>query len=134
MYEAIVEIIKPHNEILALVGVVLALLGISAGIHYSKRGRRPRFGVFALTILSGAKSALKGLEVNFNGHPQDRITVARVIFWNEGKEAIRHGDLSSANPLRIELAAAVFIKDARVAIYPTQGCSQIMRNRIAERF
>ena len=68
MLGQLTTLLKPFNEITGLIGAILGIISLAAAIYFyykSKFEKRPCFGVFSQTILSGAKSALKGLQVSF---------------------------------------------------------------------
>lgn len=89
------------SDIMGLVGVALALFAIHLQI---KDKKRPCYAVLSQTIVSDANSILSGLHVIFKGIPQDRVTVSRIIFWNDGRDAIKCEDISKASPIRVAVA------------------------------
>jgi hypothetical protein len=96
-----------------VIGAV-GLVGMIVLYFRGKRERRPRYEYSHNTIIDDVSGGLNGLKVLYNGEQLGRVTVAKVAFWNAGRETIRKSDLVDADPLRIEVRPGVKVLDARV--------------------
>lgn len=92
------------NPWLTLVSFLIGVLGlVLAFVFYykSQKDRRPFYEVASKTLIDGIDKTLDGLQIQYKGQPQNRITVTKIVFWNDGRETIDRNDLLRANPLRI---------------------------------
>ena len=97
--------------------LVLAIFGILLAIIFyfrSQKNKTPCFEEKSNTIIEGLHKSLDGLEVHYKGKAQDRITVTKVAFWNDGKETIDKSDMVEKDPLRIEIPKSIEVLDVQV--------------------
>ena len=98
---------------LSILGLVLAVIFYSK----SKREKIPCFDYSTRVIIDGLTSVLDELDVSFRGVSQRRVTLTKVLFWNEGRETINNSDLVDLNPLRIVLPSNSLILDCQIVAY-----------------
>ena len=80
----------------------------------SQKNKTPCFEENSNTIIEGLNKSLDGLEVHYKGTVQERITVTKVVFWNDGKETIDKSDMVEKDPLRIEIPKSIGVLDVQV--------------------
>jgi drug/metabolite transporter superfamily protein YnfA len=105
------------NPMVTLGGVVLGLLGIVLAIVFyfrAKREKKPYFEVASNTLIEGIHKSLDGLQLQYKGAPQDRITVTKVAFWNAGRDTINKNDLVMVDPIGIICSKRLAILDVQV--------------------
>jgi hypothetical protein len=105
------------NPLVTLGSLVLAILGILLAVIFyirSQKNKTPCFKEASNTIIEGLHKSLDGLEVHYKGTVQERITVSKVAFWNDGKETIDRSDMVDKDPLRIEAPNTIDILDIQV--------------------
>jgi len=92
------------NPWITLGGSVIGLLGlVLAAVFYAKakKERIPCYEYSNKTLIEGVDKTLDGLQLHYRGQPQSRITVTKIVFWNEGRETIDKNNLVIADPIRI---------------------------------
>jgi hypothetical protein len=105
------------DPLLTVGGFVIGVLGIVLAIVFyfkSKKEKTPCYEVSSDTLIEGIDKALDGLQLRYKGHPQSRITVTKIIFWNDGHETIDKGDLVAIDPVRVICPSSVTILDIQV--------------------
>jgi len=106
-----------NNPFVTVGSFALAVLGIVLAIIFyvrSKRDKTPCFEKSSNTIIEGLHQSLDGLEVHYKGKAQERITVTKVAFWNDGKETIDRSDLIEKDPLRLVCPKTVDVLDIQI--------------------
>lgn len=119
MLESISNLLRPFNEIIGALGILLAFYFW----HVSKRVKKPRFDATSRTVLEVDGDAPEGLQITYKGQPQSRITSTRVIFWNDGKEPIRKGDIARTDRLRIELNSEIRVLSVYISSATSNACN-----------
>lgn len=78
------------------------LFSIAIGV-YQKKDRKPYCAVRNFVIIGNAKITVEGLKIHFAGYGSDidNLSIARLAFWNAGKEPIRNTDITTSDPLTI---------------------------------
>ena len=105
-----------QGPIVAVIGLGLGILGlISSYVFYRRqeRSRDPRWAVSSTTLIEGHGSRLSDLEVLFKGEAVENLSVSRLLFWNNGG-VIDHGDIATADSVRVVAIDGTKILDARV--------------------
>ena len=64
--------------------------------------KEPSWSVRTNNLVTDWIEALPGLSIRYNEEPVMSLSVSRVVFWNAGRGAIRHGDIAKEDKLRIE--------------------------------
>ena len=106
-----------NNPIVTLAGLALAAVSIVLAVIFyarSKKERWPCFEVKSNTIISGLNKALDGLQLQYNGNTQERITVTKISFWNAGLETIDKSDLVELDPLAVTCSSSLPILDFQI--------------------
>ena len=105
------------NPLVTLGSFALAIFSIVLAIIFyirSQKNKTPCFEEKSNTIIEGLHKALDGLQVQYKGTVQNRITVTKVAFWNDGKQTIDRADLVEKDPLRIEVTNSIDVLDIQV--------------------
>ena len=105
------------NPLVTLASFALAIFGIIIAVIFyfrSQKNKTPCFEKKSNTIIEGLHKSLDGLQVQYKGTVQERITVTKVVFWNDGKETIDRADLVEMDPLRIEVPNSIDVLDIQV--------------------
>lgn len=105
---------NPYSTVIGLIFTILSV--VIAIIFYlrSKKEKIPYFEISSNTILEKLHKSLDGLEVHYKGEAQERITVTKVVFWNDGKETIDRNHLVEKDPLRLICPLSTKILDVRI--------------------
>lgn len=106
-----------NNPLVTLGSFALAIIGIILAIIFyfrSQKNKIPCFAESSNTIIEGLNKALDGLEVHYKGKLQERVTVTKVVFWNDEKETIDKSDMVQKDPLRIEIPSSVMLLDVQI--------------------
>src|SRR2546423_15011896 len=91
-----------QNPMFQLLSLGLGLIGIILAVLFYIKSRRYKalmYEISSTTLIENLSAKLTGLEVNFKGIPQERITVSRLVFWNDGSDTIRLTDLTNMAPI-----------------------------------
>jgi len=123
MFEAVIDFLKPYNEIVGVAGIVATVF---VGVYYFHRAKREKLPIYvwdSIPWIEGLVGKLPGLKVMFNDVTVERVTITKLYFWNAGRETIRQADLTPAAPLAIKFAGGVNVLDARVARETHPACS-----------
>ena len=121
---------------LSLVGLVVGALSLITGCVFyykSRRVRIPKYQVLSTTLVEGDSDQPDGLTFAFKGVPQNRVTVSKLLFWNQGDETIRRADLVAADPLRFTLHGAELL-DLRVVASSASSCGVGVNTEAANTF
>ena len=111
----LIEII--NHPAFSVISFIIGVLGIAlAFIFYvlSKKEKTPCFDSSNNSIIEGVDKKLNDLEVRYKGVSQKRITVTKVVFWNDGKDVIHGSDIVKKDPLRIVCPENVEILDIQI--------------------
>ncbi|PWF62803.1 hypothetical protein CBX96_14330 [Shewanella sp. BC20] len=105
------------NPIVTLGSFSLAVLGIVLAVVFyfkAQKNKTPCFEKSSNTIIEGLHNSLDGLEVRYKGSVQERITVTKLAFWNDGKETIDKSDLVERDPVRVYIPEGVDVLDIQI--------------------
>jgi hypothetical protein len=88
------------------VSLSLGVLSIAAAIFFylrSKRVRRLVYATSGVTLRAPSRPEFQKLALVYEGQRVPRLTVTDVLVWNSGTETVPGRDVSSVDPLRIEV-------------------------------
>lgn len=110
-------------RVIAIAVTSIALLGLFLAWRGVRRERRPRYAYETHSVITASRCDVGQLEVLYNGARQQRLTLARVFFWNAGRQPIRAEDISEGDPITIELAdgAELLSAEAILMTRPSVG-------------
>src|ERR1022692_3570237 len=80
--------------LIGLIGIPLAIF-----LHFrGKKDRLPRYAVRNNNIIIGHTEKYPDVTVHFQGYGEDiaKLSVSKVAFWNDGKGAIKKGDVTKS--------------------------------------
>jgi len=109
----------PITQVFLVVVTVAAL--IVAWV--SLRRRRLAYCVSGATLASSALSEYAGLAVTYEGEAVDRVTVSDIIVWNQGNDTLPGSQISTTDPLRVELPEGNRILIAEVDRQTSPACA-----------
>lgn len=86
-----------------IVGILIGLLSTVIAYVISKKEKLPRYAIRSYTFIEGMTDKLSDLKISWHGdgNPVHNLTVARLAFWNAGKDTINKADVVKAEPLVI---------------------------------
>ncbi len=105
------------NPLVSIGSLVLAVLGVVLAVVFyirSQKNKVPCFDCSSNTIIEGLHKSLDGLEVHYKGAVQERITITKIVFWNDGRDTIDRSDLVDRDPLRIVCPEGADILDIQI--------------------
>ncbi len=105
------------NPIVTLGSFTLAVLGVVLAIVFyfkAQKNKTPCFEKTSNTIIEGLHNSLDGLEVRYKGSTQERITVTKLAFWNDGKDTIDKTDLVEKDPVRVTIPEGIDVLDIQI--------------------
>ena len=106
-----------NHPAFSIISFIIGVFGVvSAFVIYflSKKEKVPCFDSSNNSIIEGIDKKLNDLEVHYKGVPQKRITVTKIIFWNDGKDVLHGNDIVKKDPLRIVCPENVEILDIQI--------------------
>jgi hypothetical protein len=106
-----------NNPLISIGSLALGMLGVLLAIVFyirAQKNKTPCFDYSNNTLIEGLHKALDGLEVRYKGVSQERITITKVVFWNDGRETIDRQDLVQKDPLRIVCPNNLEVLDVQV--------------------
>jgi hypothetical protein len=74
------------NPWITLGGFLIGVLGVVLAIVFyvkSKKDRLPCYEVSSSTLIEGVEKTLDGLQLQYKGQLQSRITVTKIVFFME---------------------------------------------------
>ncbi|MDC8772088.1 hypothetical protein [Roseateles albus] len=105
------------NPWVTLGGFIIGALGLVLAIVFyakSKKDRLPFYEVSTSTLIDGVDKALDGLQLYYKEQLQSRITVTKIVLWNDGRETIDKNDLAELDPVRVSCSSGTDILDIQV--------------------
>ena len=107
----LVTILKPIAEhpLLQITGFALTIIALVLAFVFYRRSireKKPRYAVFSQTLIEDLPASLPSLRITYDDIPQERVTLATIFFWNDGREAIRREDIADTDRLRITIEDA----------------------------
>jgi hypothetical protein len=103
------------QNVLAVAGVLIGLIGIYLGIKGWKR-KRLRYLIRSTNIFTGIDHMVPNVEVKFPGYgPMIKaLTVTKIVFWNSGSDTIKSGDIVTGDPLIVRATTGIVFLSAAV--------------------
>jgi hypothetical protein len=92
---------NPWFTILAF-GITIASILIA--VYFGRKGVRskdPKYRIKSENFVTDFTNRVQDLQVLYKGKPVSNFTRSEVLFWNDGREAIRASDIPTSDPLRI---------------------------------
>lgn len=86
--------------------LLLAIGSLAASIYFFRKSRKEKAPVFLIKTFPLIKdniAAVEGLHITINDQPIKTLSLARVAFWNKGRDTINAEDIAQSDKLRIEL-------------------------------
>jgi len=115
-----------NNPLIVLGSFALAILGMLLAVFIffrSQRNKTPCFDRVNNTIIEGLHKSLDGLEVHYKGSAQERVTVTKLLFWNQGRDTIDRSDLVEKDKLRVVSPDQVEVLDIKIIYTSTESCA-----------
>lgn len=106
-----------NNPLVSIGSLALAVLGVLLAVVFyfrSQKNKTPCFESASNTLVEGLHRSLDGLEIRYKGVDQERVTISKIIFWNDGRDTIDGQDLVKTDPLRVQCPLDVDILDIQV--------------------
>src|SRR5207248_1661915 len=115
-----------------ILSVPLAVWGLIVTIR-GTRVERPYYVTKSNNIVRNLTTQIPEVQIGYHGYgqPVENLTVTKLLFWNGGKEAIRKGDVTKADPLRIRVRQGCIILG--VSTLYTDPVNQFTVTRSADR-
>ncbi len=107
--------------LLAIMGIVLAYYFYYKSIKY----RAPVYAVRSINIIEDNISRINDLEIKYAGSNVKNLSIARVAFWNFGKETISSEDIASLDPIKIVGSGSTNFLNVEI-IYEKNGANNFM--------
>ena len=108
-----------------LLGFAVGVLGVAAAIviyAITRRYKRIWYDVRSFALVERERSTVPGLQVTFEKKSVDALTISKACIWNSGKDALRHDDFASMQPLRINVENKVQILEASIVQTSSKSC------------
>lgn len=105
------------DPLVTLGGFVFGLLGVVLAIIFSLKSRKEKLPCYETksdTLIEGLHQRLEGLQLQYKGTPQERVSVTKVAVWNAGRETIDQGDVVSTIPFGIMCPPDIELLDVQV--------------------
>lgn len=105
------------DTILGIIGTVLGMIGLVTGYIFYRKSVRIKEPIIAIrnnNLFQNFSSKLKGLEISFNSHTVESLTVTKAVFWNNGSETINKSDIVNEEPLRFDVRQGLKILDVQI--------------------
>ncbi|MBC7367263.1 MAG: hypothetical protein H7343_10720 [Undibacterium sp.] len=120
------------DPLFGIFGIIIGI-GLSLILYFrSIKERRPFYCVTGTRLISAESTNLADLQILFRGQQVRNITVTNILFWNEGAETIRAGDVAESDSLRIETAPDTKLLDCRI-VYVTTPQNQFLLQESASK-
>jgi len=90
------------NIVFGIIGTIGTVLGV-VGLILAKRGvkkKEPVFSIKSNNLISSSISILENLNITYKDYKVESLTVAKILFDNQGAETITRQDTETINPLR----------------------------------
>jgi hypothetical protein len=104
-------------NILSLLFGVIGVFGIPLSIilyFKSKKNKSPCFAVRSNNLISDSEKIAAPLKILYADQPVKDLTVAKILFWNDGQETIDKTDVVTSDPVKICIKGGYKILDAKL--------------------
>lgn len=91
------------NWLVILLGTAALALAVALFV-FGRRRPTLRYAVWGINLISDIDARVPSVELLYSGRKVSTVSVSKISLWNSGREAIRSGDLSARDPLRLVLA------------------------------
>lgn len=91
----------------------LAILSTILAIIFYFRGKKEkilRYDIKSFSLITNNINKFDLLNIEYDGHKIDNLTVSRFAVWNSGKEPIRHADIAKSSPISIKVEDGIILK------------------------
>lgn len=91
-------------ELLSNYGWIVGIVGIILAIYFYFKNKKIKEPVYALRDLNLIKDLIntpEALEMFYAGNKINNLSVAKIAFWNAGRDTINEKDIAKADPLAI---------------------------------
>jgi len=125
MFKAILNFLSTPWGV--LIGWILGIITAIIVYYKQKKEKTPVYGrqTFPLIIKTGQTP--KKFEIRYDGQIIDNISLTKFSFWNAGKETIKQGDITSADPLVIKSKQNATIYDFEITYSDNVNNFQIIK-------
>ena len=106
-----------NNPVIILGIFVLTILGFFLSVFFyfnSKRDKILCYFYKSNTLIEGINEKLSGLQLYYNGLPQERVTISKFIIWNYSKQTIDYKDVAINDPVRIKCSKEISLLDIQI--------------------
>jgi len=83
--------------------VTIAGFAVAVFTLFYLKSRKPSYLIRSFTLISSPIEKPDKLKILYDGEPVERLTISRLLFLNDGREAIRREDIASRDRLKIIL-------------------------------
>lgn len=107
-----------NTPYLNIIFLLLALFGIILSIVFylkSLRTKRPVYLIKSFNIIDNKQSNIEKLDISYDNMKVENLTFSKISFWNRGSEYIDKKDLTTIDPLRIEIDTKYNILDSKLS-------------------
>lgn len=119
--KSILEFFSEPSAWYNLVALSLAIVSLFYGFirdYVQSKKKEPVYWIRTTHLMRETIKDVKGLRILYNGAEINGLASTRFVFWNKGKEAIKHSDIASKNPIKITIDSSYEILDAFI-----DGCT-----------
>lgn len=103
-------------QIYNLLGIFIGMFGICLAIVFyikSIKIKEPYWAVRNSIIIEGFSNNINGLDIKYNNNIVEYLSIARIAFWNNGKETLDARDVATANPIKLVVSKGNNILDIK---------------------
>lgn len=96
---------------------ILAFIAIIIAIYFgmkNMKNKTPLFAIRNLNLIRDYINKIEDLKISYLGNDIENVSVARIAFWNQGKETIDGDRVVDADPLQITANEGVNILSAKI--------------------
>ncbi|MDX6271506.1 MAG: hypothetical protein QOD28_2729 [Acidobacteriota bacterium] len=104
------------NPWLSVLSFIITLLSIILAVFFylkSKRSKLPCYSTRNINIIRDLVSRIESLEMLYDSHRIENLTVTKFAFWNGGSETIGSQDVASSDPVSFQVVEGCEILKAQ---------------------
>ncbi len=118
------------KDFINLSGFLITTISSILAIVFYFKGKKEKIPIYAIrtnNLIRGYGKEYSRLTVSYGGEEVENLSVAKVIFWNSGRETIRNTDIPNGDRVRIEAATDFRILDAKIlgTSHPSNGANLV---------
>lgn len=105
------------NPWLAVTIYIITVISLLLTIIFYDKGKKvklPYYAVKSYNIIKDLDSTIDLLEVLYSGKRIENFTATKIAFWNAGNDTINSDDITSTNPLTINITEGYKILNAKI--------------------